>query len=274
MSALTRSRLHAILLAFVFFAVVAFAYSLGMRVADAATDAPGPSSQLAIATADTAWDLVEQHGPIWGGMLLVFGIGTVFVRRNEKDGWLKQGRVLAIVVGAVGVLGSVLEAALNGGTWAGVIVTAFAAIKLVLSPTVAPTPAKPVLPVSMVVLLLGVLTLGACKLPGPVPVVADATIDCLGEHRPQIDELLTELTPLVFLQSPDWSAVYQRAKQAGKDVGGCVIAELVQRYLAPAPGTGRTAPSIEASWPAHDALERFRRDEAGGATFHTAYGEL
>lgn len=109
----------------------------------------------------------------------------------------------------------------------------------------------------------------ACPGPGPAPVIADVVIDCLGDNRAQIDALLLELSPLLALSSPDWSAVYQRAKQAGRDVGGCALAELVQRYLG-----GRTAVPDSESWRARDALERFRNVEAGNATFRTAYGDL
>lgn len=135
---------------------------LGLLAGHAAAETPAATSapQVAVAAADTAWDLLEQHGPIWGGMLLVFGVATAFLKRNTNEHWLKQGRVLAIAVGAVGVLGSVLEAGVNGGTWAGVVITAITAIKLVLSPTVgAPTSAKPALPVSLVALLVGVVAI-------------------------------------------------------------------------------------------------------------------
>lgn len=127
-------------------------------------------------------------------------------------------------------------------------------------------------PAAVLLLAIGGATLTTqtgCPGPGPGPVIADTVIDCLGDNRPQINALLLELTPLLALTSPDWSAVYQRAKHAGKAVGGCALAELVQRYLG-----GRTAVPDSESWRAHDALERFRAAEAGGATFRTAAGNL
>lgn len=123
--------------------------------------------------------------------------------------------------------------------------------------------------VSIVVIAVPLLAACPGNGPGPGPVIADAVIDCVGEHRPEIDALLLELTPLLALDSPDWSAVYQRAKNAGKAVGGCALAELVQRYLG-----GRTAVPESESWRARDTLERFRATEADGATFRTAYGNL
>jgi hypothetical protein len=111
-------------------------------------------------------------------------------------------------------------------------------------------------------ILLGLAT--ACPGPGPGPVIGGAVINCLGESRPQIDAILTELSPLLTTGRPDWSAIYQRAKGAGTSIGGCVIAELVQSYLG-----GTRAPEATEGWNAHEALEKFRREEAGGATFKT-----
>lgn len=98
--------------------------------------------------------------------------------------------------------------------------------------------------------------------PGPAPVIGGAVVDCLGDNRAQIDALLLELSPLISLQRPDWAAVYQRAKRAGRDIGGCVLAELVQSYLA-----SPRAPETTEGWNAHDTLEKFRAEEAGGMTF-------
>lgn len=159
---MTRSRVHSTVLMFVFLAAMTLAYAIGVRVAEAATETPeAPQMQIAVATVDTAWDLVEQHGPIWGGMLLVFGAGTVFLRRNEREGWLKRGRWLAVVVGGVGVIGSVLEAGINGGTWAGVIVTGMAALKLILDPALLPGP-KSTAATGVIVSLVLVVGLGGC----------------------------------------------------------------------------------------------------------------
>lgn len=101
-----------------------------------------------------------------------------------------------------------------------------------------------------------------CGPQGPGPVIGQLTVDCLGTARPQIDALLGEFKGLLTGGGFDWSAVYQRAKQAGKVVGGCALAELVQFYLG---GTR----SIEEGdgWKAHSTLEQFRTTEAGGATF-------
>lgn len=106
--------------------------------------------------------------------------------------------------------------------------------------------------------------------PGPVPVVTNAVIDCTIQNQSQIAALIAEFRTLISGQAPDWSIVYQRAKNAGKAIGGCALAEIVQEYLG-----NRSAPPAQAdSWNASNALERFRREEAGNATFHTAKGDL
>jgi hypothetical protein len=122
-------------------------------------------------------------------------------------------------------------------------------------------------PVLGLTLVLALFT--ACPGHGPIPVVS-AVVDCTIENQDRISALLAEFTPLISGQSPDWPAVYQRAKQAGKAIGGCALATLVQNYLG-----NRAAPPAQADgWNASNALERFRREEAGNATFHTSAGDL
>jgi hypothetical protein len=117
--------------------------------------------------------------------------------------------------------------------------------------------------------VFALVSLGAhCS--GPVGPVVNAVIDCTAENQDQINALLAEVQPLINGQTPDWAAAYQRAKQAGRAIGGCVLAELVQDYLG-----NKAAPPPQAdSWSAFSALERFRREEAQNATFHTAKGDL
>lgn len=99
--------------------------------------------------------------------------------------------------------------------------------------------------------------------PGPVgPAIGGAVIDCLGSNRAQIDTLLNEFRPIISSGHISWPDVKLRAKQAGKDVGGCFIMELTQLFLS---GT-RAAPDAAA---AHQAAEEFRSEVAKGATFKT-----
>lgn len=115
------------------------------------------------------------------------------------------------------------------------------------------------------VLVCMLLGLSACPGPNPIPVVGGSVINCLGENRTQVDLLITEIKNLFVGGKPQWSLVYERAKKAGKDVGGCVISELVQYYLG-----GFAGPMDNGdAWAAHEALEKFRAEEAGGASFQT-----
>jgi di/tricarboxylate transporter len=88
----------------------------------------------ATATTDDGWALVEAYGPIWGGMLLAFGLASAFIKRNEGEHWLAEGRRLALVTGVVGVLGALLQVKLGNSSFAGVVVTLMGAVKLALSP--------------------------------------------------------------------------------------------------------------------------------------------
>jgi len=114
------------------------------------------------------------------------------------------------------------------------------------------------------------VTQPSCPGPGPGPVVIGAVVDCTVQNRDQITSLIAEFQTLLHGQMPDWAAIYQRAKNAGKAIGGCALAEIVQSYLG-----NRTAPPPQAdSWNAYNALERFRREEAGNATFKTSAGDI
>ena len=122
----------------------------------------------------------------------------------------------------------------------------------------------------LVLFVLGLgITQPSCPGPGPTP-IAGAIIDCTIQNKDQIGLLLAEFRTLLSGQAPDWSVIYQRAKTAGKAIGGCALAEIVQEYLG-----NRAAPPAQAdSWNAFQALERFRREEASNATFRTEKGDL
>lgn len=124
--------------------------------------------------------------------------------------------------------------------------------------------------ISIAVVLGLATTQVACPHTDPANPVVNTIIDCTLENRDQIAGLIAEFQPLINGEKPDWPAVYQRAKNAGKAIGGCALAELVQNYLG-----NRLAPPPQAdSWSAFQALDRFRREEANYATFKTAKGDL
>lgn len=105
---------------------------------------------------------------------------------------------------------------------------------------------------------------------GPVVPVA-AIIDCLQQDQGKLGSLAAELLPLITGANPDWSQFYAKAKAAGVSIGGCVAAELINRYLAPPPGNA--APSPEAGKVARETMEKLRAD-FGGAIFKTSQGQL
>lgn len=124
--------------------------------------------------------------------------------------------------------------------------------------------------VSLALILLGVIFTSGCSgaihsRPG------QAVIDCLGADQGQLGQLATEFKPLLSGDKPDWSGLYNKAKQNGKVLGGCVLSELVQDYLT---ARKATPTSVDDSWSARGVLEQFRTDVAGGATFHTNAGDL
>lgn len=112
---------------------------------------------------------------------------------------------------------------------------------------------------------LGLPQLSACGGHNPLPVVADALIDCTKANRVQVEKTVNELSPLLDLEKPDMSMLYQRAKHAGVAIGGCALAELVQTYL----GGRKAPPTPQAGWDMRSVLEKFRAEEAGGTTFKT-----
>lgn len=250
------------------------AHTLGMRVAEAATDTvatepdagtlllelyravaigswfPAAGAALSLSVIGARWLL----GKRWPALLVSDLWGVAITAGLAGFGALGHAWLADADIGATTLIGALK-------VW-GFAVATFVTAKKLKAPT------KPAATAALVTLVM----LAGCPGPGPGPVIADSVIDCLGETRPRIDALIVELSPLVFLSSPDWSAVYQRAKAAGKELGGCVIAEIVQKYLAPAPG--RMAPSTAESWRAHEILETYRKNEVGGASFKTAAGNL
>lgn len=107
-----------------------------------------------------------------------------------------------------------------------------------------------------------------CKKTDPV-VVGKIVVDCLVQNRADMDALKAELLPLIT--SGDWTAFYAKAKAAGVNIGGCVAAELINRYLAPPPGNA--APTPEQGQAARATMDKLRAD-FNGATFKTDQGEL
>jgi hypothetical protein len=116
----------------------------------------------------------------------------------------------------------------------------------------------------------------SCPGTGPGPAVVNAVVDCTFQNQDQIAALIDEFKTLLKGQMPDWSAVYQKAKTAGRAIGGCALVALTQEAitgrfaLAQANGSASQLDNTAAL----QMLQRFRREVANNATFHTAKGDF
>ena len=123
---------------------------------------------------------------------------------------------------------------------------------------------------AVAVLALGLSLQPACTSPAVVT-AGGVAIDCLKEDQGKLVEIVGSLWA-VFQGGGSWTDVEAQAIAAGKSLGGCALAEVVQKYLAPP--KGRAAPPAESGRAARAALEDFRTTQVGGAAFHTSMGDL
>ncbi len=124
--------------------------------------------------------------------------------------------------------------------------------------------------VAVMLLAVGLSMQPACGTPAVVTGGA-VVIDCLKQDQTSLIGLVGSLWA-AFASSGSWTDVEAQAIAAGKDLGGCALAEVVQHYLAPP--RGRAAPPADKGQAARAALEDFRTAHAGGATFKTSAGML
>jgi hypothetical protein len=107
-------------------------------------------------------------------------------------------------------------------------------------------------------LALTLLTVSACPHP-PKPIAA--VVDCGKLDQTKLEALALQLLPLLSGKSPDWGVIEAQALAAGEQIGGCVLAELVNTYL-----TKRGATETpDATAAARATLEDFRAKHLGGA---------
>lgn len=254
----------------------------------AAAPAPAtPTSPIvrAQSATDTGWDLVEDYGPIWGGMLLAFAVVSALLRKNAEEHWLKEGRKLALVVAGVGILGAVLEAHFGSGSWAGVVVTAIAAVKMLTSPTVPPPKVKPAaagaIDLFIVFAVFGVLlTLPGCAWSQhEARSVAGDVVDCttkeatakIAEFAPTVDDVLVNATASDGMLDKD--RVKAATRGFATDTARCVLADAIARALSPKPADPNApkASPLEAD-PA--ALRQVLDELGGGRSYRTPHGTL
>lgn len=255
--------------------------------------APAPATPAdpvakAKASVDTGWDLVEDYGPIWGGMLLAFAVVSALLRKNAEEHWLKEGRKLALMVAGVGVLGSVLEAHFGSGSWAGVVVTAIAAVKMLTSPTVPPPRTAPPAPAAgaidlfIVFLVIGaVLSSTGCGAwsKRESNAVAGDVVDCTKKEATAAIATFgpTLADVLVTATAGDGSIDKDRVKAATRgfatDTARCVLADTIARALNPKP-TDPNAPHSSPLEADPAALHALFAELAGGKSYRTEHGTL
>lgn len=94
----------------------------------------------ATAAASSSWDIVVHQGPLLGALLLASGLFRQFLKANESQHWIAQGKTLAILTGIGMVIGAAIDWKINGGPAAGIVTALFAAVPLVMHSTVQPPP--------------------------------------------------------------------------------------------------------------------------------------
>jgi hypothetical protein len=99
-----------------------------------------------VQTVESAWSDEKQFGVLWGSMVVLFGVGTFIVKRNDETHWLSQDHTLPIVVGGLGTLAALLNARFAGGSWTVVLTTLMATVSLIIQK---PQPGKRSAPVPM-----------------------------------------------------------------------------------------------------------------------------
>lgn len=264
-------------------------------VAHAAAD-PVPTAQAAT---DASWALVQQYGPLWGGFLLLFGLVSSLLRANESTHWIAQGRRLALLSGLAMTAGAVADWHFHGAPFAGVIVTAVMAIKLVWSPTVAPAPLvsaavtagpPPPSPPSLMstAAMLAVLVLGAGALQacGPKSVAVEHAVwDCTTPERAALVDAAKPLavSAVEKVRNPDGSldaeafkALFAKANlltEAGL-VLSCVAIESFSALASNGSAVAARADNIAAapSSSSRDQLQQLRAEMFGTEKFRTSAG--
>lgn len=119
-----------------------------------------------------------------------------------------------------------------------------------------------IVPLSLFVLTF-VICIGLVAVPSCSTLKADApgdVVDCTGSN-------LSALAALLKGQSED--AILSAAESAGLQIGGCIIAELINQWEA-GHKVGVTATVIAGD--PHALMDRFRAKVAPGKTFKTAAG--
>jgi len=118
-----------------------------------------------------------------------------------------------------------------------------------------------------------VIAAAGCEVGCGGAVVVTSVIDCTARNRDDIAKLVDQAV-LAIDGGASWGDVEETAWQAGRDIGGCVLAELVDVYTSRA---ARPAASVSGAVDvtlARSALLDFKRQSGSEhVVFHTGHGD-
>lgn len=120
----------------------------------------------------------------------------------------------------------------------------------------------------LVTFALAVGTVFACGTLGSQ--VKDDIVDCTAGDIPYaVAAIVSFLDPLLTGDKPDWNNIEIKAENAGGRVGGCVLADLVDKYLAKKKAL---PPGVADPRDPRPTLDAFRAKVAPGKSYKTAGG--
>jgi hypothetical protein len=83
----------------------------------------------------TDWSMVKTYGWVWGSMILIAGLLMWLGSKNSEFHWVNSsGRLYFAATGLGGILAALVTSHFAHTDYAGVVVTAVGALKLILSP--------------------------------------------------------------------------------------------------------------------------------------------
>lgn len=282
-------------------AIVAGVLLLYSQIAHAGTD-PTPSLTGAGDTAATIW---TTDGPAWLAIVIVNAALRLFL---VKEHFLAQGRLLSGLTAGAGVLAAVVAWHFSGAPMEGIYTAIAVGLALMIHPAPVPVASAAArnaqagkgtlamlgflavlgMPVVVMVVLGSLQACTAAQLKNDAVTAEHDLVNCTGQAigtTPALDlATLVAVANAVATErakctpaggSLSWSCVETDLEGEGKVLGGCTFAKLLAGSpAAPPASTSGIAARMADDDPGRAALERFRAKVAGGATFHTAAGDI
>lgn len=115
--------------------VVALMALMALRAVALAADGAIPQGST-----DDVVGTIATYGPVIGGMYVLYAVASSLLARYKSSSWLAQGKRLAIVTGALGVIGAGLQEQIAGAPFTLILAAAVAAAFKLITPTTNPNP--------------------------------------------------------------------------------------------------------------------------------------